>query len=685
MPSIHSVALCLAVLASTAVAQQDTANPPRTDLGRALRTAPRNVPSPSPDHPGNVFLADEEVEVTIPPEMRGEAAEWRLLDDHGDLIRHGRCELAGDAADVPRTVRPGRLGIGWYRIEILDRHAKQIGWTSAAVLAKLAEPVPQDSPICVDSATAWFAKDDPQGQARLSRLAALAGVNWVRDRLRWGEIQPDADTYRDNTTYDTSATIHSRDGLKVLQVFHNTPAWAAGPIDGRGRFPPDLRIAYRSCKALAQRFGDRVQAWEPWNEANVRNFGGHAIDQICSYQKAAYLGFKAGDPRVVVGWNALAGTPTEIHARGVLENETWPYYDTYNTHTYDWPESYVRLWAPIRAAACGRPIWITEADRGIPSETGPPWYDLSPRYERLKAQFMAQSYATSLFAGSNRHFHFILGHYCEQGGKIQFGLLRFDQTPRPSYVALAALGRLLAGARCLGRWRLEDEPNAHVFAFRARPDGVERDVLVAWAEKPGGWDDKGKTTALWSLPQGVAVQRVFDYLGRALAEEVPKKLASGALFVILRSGDAEKLPLERPASSEFRGGSPSPVVLQLRMPPASKREVSEQPWAGVHAHVVDVSRPVSLELYAYNFSDTTVRGTISAERTQTGWKLVDDRFDVTLEPMQRKRLTCKAVKSAHAHQHSTDSWIKLRGDFSDAGRPTLAFRLLGEDTSDPSE
>jgi hypothetical protein len=55
----------------------------------------------------------------------------------------------------------------------------------------------------------------------------------------------------------------------------------------------------------------------------------------------------------------------------------------------------------------------------------------------------------------SQHFHFILGHYHEPNG-VQFGLLRRDLTPRPAYVALAAVGRLLAGARTLGWWHPDE-------------------------------------------------------------------------------------------------------------------------------------------------------------------------------------------------------------------------------------
>ena len=41
---------------------------------------------------------------------------------------------------------------------------------------------------------------------------------------------------------------------------------------------------------------------------------------MCSWQKAAWLGFKAGNPDVIVGWNATAAVPTPAHTEGLLTN-----------------------------------------------------------------------------------------------------------------------------------------------------------------------------------------------------------------------------------------------------------------------------------------------------------------------------------------------------------------------------
>lgn len=631
----------------------------------------RDMPSAQLSLAG-VFLEGQVVVTSIPAEAAS-AARWRVLDDGANTVKSGTAPASASSLEL------GELEIGWYRVEFLSQDETLLAWTTAAVLAKPAAPVPQDSPICIDSATAWFARNDRDKQDRLTLLASLAGVNWVRDRLRWRDIQPKGpeDFAGPGTTYDTSASIQTARGLKVLQVFHDTPPWAVAEGDTSGRYAGDLRDVYRFCKAMARRFRGTVHAWEPWNEGNVATFGGHTTDEMCSYQKAAYLGFKAGDPNVLVCWNVSTAVPTRLHTSLVLQNETWPYFDTYNIHTYDWPESYDPLRKPVYEAACGRPIWVTESDRGIAYATPEPWCDLSREGEIRKAEFIAQSYATSLFAGAERHFHFILGHYCE-GGKIQFGLLRLDETPRPSYVALAAVGRFLAGAKSLGRWTLDGTPDAHVYAFRARPDGKPCDVLVAWAEKPGDWDQRGKAAIDWQAPKELAVEGVYDYLGRSLGSAVPGQLRSSPIFVLLRSGDAGRLPLISPQLSSRRSGEPGPVVLQLHLPRTTSVNLEQIPWASDIEHRVQPETEVDLPLYAYNFAETPVQGRIAVEHAPAGWRLTPNAWDISLEPMGRQRLDCRFLMPQRQSDRSADTWIVLRGDFGEVGKPVLAFRLISQ-------
>jgi hypothetical protein len=649
---------------------------PATELNllKNRAAAKRSIPAPRPDHPGHVYLETETVSIVVPEAAPEETRTWRTLDDRGRVMDSGQFTSASGTR--PARLDLGPLPVGWYRLEFLDEQSTCLYWTTAAVLKALKVPVPQDSPVCVDSATAWFAKDQPEDQARLASLAALAGVNWIRDRLTWRELEPrQGEITKARTPYDSSADIQTRYGLNVLQVFHTTPDWAWNtPLDGErpgGRFPRDLRDVYQFCRAMAVRFKGKVHAWEPWNEANVSTFGGHTVDEMCAYQKAAYLGFKAGDPAVTVCWNPYTTVPTPQHTQGLLDNEAWSYFDTYNIHTYEWAHDYASLWAPARQAACGKPMWVTEADRGIKYAGPEPWCELSQTDELIKAQYVAQSYAASLYAGSDRHFQFVLGHYYEPHNGVQFGLLRKDMTPRPAYVALAAVGRLLAGATCLGKWDIQGQPDAHLIVFRAKPDGLAQDVLVAWAEKKADWPARGRTRIKLQLPESWHIKETYDYLGRRL-DHVPSDITGEALFVVLPAGQTDDLPLTRVTRSLPRTDRVCPVVLQVQMPRIASMKVEPLPWSQAYEYRIEAHTPTRLRFFAYNFGSEALKGIVRIRHAPTAWVLEQDVWSLSVEPMQRTPF--EAVLTLPKGQTGT---LQLTGDFGSAGKTVLACRIHG--------
>jgi hypothetical protein len=393
---------------------------------------------------------------------------------------------------------------------------------------------------------------------------------------------------------------------------------------------------------------------------------------MCSWQKAAWLGFKAGDPDILVGWNATAAVPTPAHTEGVLANETWPYFDTYNIHTYDWAHSYRDLRKPAREAASGRPLWITEADRGTPHLKNPPWFDQDRRLERLKAEWIGQSYASSLFSGARRHFHFILGHYQEPNG-VQFGLLRLDLTPRPAYVALATVGRCLAGATPLGRW--QPAPDVHVVAFRARPDGKEREVLVAWAERDVDWDARGSATSPWRLPGHLKVLEVTDYLGRSLGTSFPSPLTSAPVFVFLEPGQAGTLALELPpALGDRREGTASRMVLQLEVKRNWVRRVEDLPWSEAYAYGVRRGQEMPLKIVAYNFGTRTAEGTLRVARSPGSWEVRLGPSSGPVQPMGRVEWT--GTLRVPSEGGIRDGWVVIESQWGAEGRAVLAFRCV---------
>ena len=616
----------------------------------------REIAVPLPEHPGHVYLEGERVSLPLPPSFKN-AVRWEVRDVTDGVVTGG--VQTADAG----WVEAGVLPLGWYRISGSDASGKVCAWTTAAVLRKLVAPVSEDSPVCIDTANAWFTRtESPEGDLKMmaafANLTALAGVNGARDRLTWGEIEPSQGTFAEKTRYDDSARILRGEGLQVLQVFHGTPGWARTPGleqgDGGGRYPRDLRDQYRFCKAMGARFKGVIQAWEPWNEANIPVFGGHVIDEMCSLQKASYLGFKAAGPSVTVCWNVFAGSGTALHTQGVLANGCWPYFDTYNIHSYSGVESYLSEFEPARQAACGKPLWISEC--GVPVPWSAEHGDLSDNEDVRQARFVPKSFAATLFAGVAQHYFFILGNYSE--GKIQFGLLRHDLTPRRGYLALAATGRLLAGARPLGR--LTDGA-LRAYAFRARPDGAERDVLVAWA-------DTGSAPATFA--KELRVEAASDGYGRPLAGGIPSELGEAPVFIVLPVGEAGKLKLEKPlcVSPAPHAACVSPVVMQTLFP-------QQDANLALQGYQVKAGVEQAVSVAVYNFHGEPVNGKLRVASLPAGWRVTLPEGSLGLRPMERQVLSAKVLIPAAGRDAIFGAPVVLSGDFGPAGEALLSFRL----------
>ncbi len=605
-------------------------------LSVAVSVAPaaeRTIPKPLPGHPGNVFLAGEEVTVDLPA-AGGDA--WQAVDYDGRVVDEGRG--AG-------RILLGQLPVGYYEIRRPGKQADRPPPVSIAVLAPLRAHTPESSPVASDVAMAWFYP--PPKMSAAANLCALAGVNWVRDRLNWRDIEKQRGTFEASGRYDASAAAQAAAGLKVLQVNHVSPPWAQEPR----RFPDDLRDAYRFYREMARRWQGKVLAFEPWNEADCPTFGGHTGSEIATMQKASYLGLKAGATAVIACQNVFA-----IHRRTTLDdfqaNRAWPYFDTYNLHNYEAFDKYAAAFADHRAVSAGRPLWVTETSLPVPWAGDKSLQEPAASDLRTQAERVAKTYALSIYEGAAEVFYFILGHYVE--GQTQFGLLRRDLTPRPGYLALAAVGRLLAGARPLGQLKTGD-PAVHAFAFRARPDGNQRTVLVAWTDGPA---------ATLNLP-GAPLEG-FDHLGRARPQEAAAvKLSAAPLFILLADQPAAKLDLAPPPQpAPWLDGKPSPVVLQVVLP-QSRVALEES------AYRITSGKSDRIPLYVYNFGPDAAQGRLTL-RGPKDWK-PGLRKTVHVAAGDRVSLGLTLDVPASAAGIQT---ITIEGDFGRAGTPVLSMRFL---------
>ena len=603
------------------------------------RAGERAVPHPLDGHPGNIFLADEEVSISLPA---GSPGSWQLYDYEDHILRS--LPVGSTRAEL------GRLPVGWYEFRCEPEGGIKTNRISLGVLARLATPTPMESPISLDVAMAWFYP--PEQMSAAASLVALAGVNWVRDRLSWPELEPERGHFTGPGRYDSSAWAQAKAGLRQLQLTHISPLWAN---PNTTRFPLNLRDAYEYYRHTAARWKGSIEAFEPWNEPDIEMFGGHTGSEIATLQKAACFGLRAGNPRVIVCNSVFALHPAPI-LDDFRDNQAWAYFDTFNLHHYEPFDQYPQLYADFRRVSSGKPLWVTECAVPVEWSGDPILKEPSDVDLRRQAERVARVYACSLHEGAAETFYFLLPHFSE--GRIQFGIVRTNLTPRPAYLALAAVGRLLADARPLGRLRSGDS-RVRAFAFRAEPDGKPRTMVVAWVTDGSG------TIALPGQPLAV-----FDHLGRPLViNSNVATLHTGPIFLMLPKGASESMALQPPpVAPPILTGKPCPVVIQAIVP--SDREVLAR-----SAYKLGSEAPSRIPLRIYNFSGRRARGALSVQ-APGGWRTAcQSQIDLAADQDAEVVLSLDPGVAAAAEGPQQ---IHVQGDFGKLGRSILSFRVLME-------
>lgn len=535
------------------------------------------------EHPGNIFFLSEEARIALPTAW----SDWTAVDVEGKEVAHGK----GSPADL------GKLPVGYFEVKQTDGPGK----VSAAVVVK-SEPV-EDTPIAMDAAMSWF-YSDPQQIHDVCKLCRIAGVRWVRDRASWPEVEPARGRWAKDTRYEKAMRIQHEEGLKILQINHASPPWAS---KNGSHFPDDLRDVYNFYREIAKRWKGQFDAFEPWNEPDIIEFGGHTGCEIATFNKAAYWGLHRGDPQLTINDAVFA-----IDRAETLDefgwNEAYPYFDRYDLHHYSKLERYPQLYARHRAVSGGRPMWTTEFNLTVH------WADEKthePAEDELRVQGfrVGKVFAEAMYEGPEKLFYFILGDYVERN--LQYGLIHADLTPRPAYVSFAAVGRLLNGAKPVGKVDLGDE-KLKGYLFETIIDGQQKETLVTWSEtKPTKVEVPG-------------VEKTFDYLGRDLPGGGKQKLTRETMFMVLPRGGAKDLKITPPpAKAKWLDGKPCPVVLQLLGQTDYKQS----------AYRIDKSK--ELKLVAYNFGKKAARGKLSLQGAS------GDAGELEIAPGAREERTIK--------------------------------------------
>jgi hypothetical protein len=333
---------------------------------------------------------------------------------------------------------------------------------------------------------AHFGQGKGIAELNLQQMRA-AGINSLRDELSWAgtERQPGkfSVSEQNNATFRRAAEL----GVRPMLIFDYANVLYD---DGdRPRSAEALEGYARYAEFLVRHFGADVRLYEVWNEYNI-GIGmrepyreGGSADDYFKMLKHTYPRLKKLDPGVTV----IGGAPTGGGVRDgwlerIVELGALDYCDMLSIHTYNYsrgaaertPEAWhtwmLEVQDMLKRHNNGREVPLLITEMGWPTHVGKS-NSTSPE---LSASYLGRLYLLA------RTLPFMRGvwwyDYQDDGWDVEynennFGLVRPDLTPKPSYHVMADVADLAARGEFLERVPTDDE-NLWVLRFRLEGDEV---------------------------------------------------------------------------------------------------------------------------------------------------------------------------------------------------------------------
>lgn len=329
-----------------------------------------------------------------------------------------------------------------------------------------------------------------------------ADVVWVRAFAEWGTLEPVQGTLNFAPT-DALLDVAQANHLQLSGLIFGSPKWAA---PSSHPFAMDHLDAWGNyANALATHYKDHIRYWEVWNEGNSGfNDGHNTAADYARLVSAAYQGAKKADPNAQIGLS-VASFDAPYIGQVVLAQATNgkpEQFDYICLHPYETlgglshPDGEILyLWMTkilrdeLKATDPERvniPVWITEISRHIDDKSGAAIRAGEGSPEEEAARALVKAYIMALAQGISRICWFEAKD--PVGEEAGFGLIRRDDTPRPSYIAMKMMiGALGETPKYLGWLALDKEQRSYGFLFQGRSGPV----LVPWM--PAGESDRSIT------------------------------------------------------------------------------------------------------------------------------------------------------------------------------------------------
>jgi hypothetical protein len=152
-----------------------------------------------------------------------------------------------------------------------------------------------------------------QPQARIMGLVRGAGFNWLKQQIRWADVEGSQGKFGWGAI-DEMVNHANGQGVNLLFSVVTAPRWSRAGLHGVEGPPNNFADFGTFLGKLAARYKGRVKAYEIWNEQNLkREWEGRTINagDYVELLKVSYQAIKAADPNAIVVSGAL--TPTGVN------------------------------------------------------------------------------------------------------------------------------------------------------------------------------------------------------------------------------------------------------------------------------------------------------------------------------------------------------------------------------------
>lgn len=232
---------------------------------------------------------------------------------------------------------------------------------------------------------------------KVNQKAREAGFNWERQQVAWRDVQGTNLLFAWGEL-DSVVESAQRSKQKLILSVLKSPKWASPKTDGG--MPENPLDFGNFMYMLARHYKGKVQAYEIWNEQNLKGESGGAVNvgQYIDLLKYGYSGAKYADPNAVVLFGGL--TPTEVnnpnvavddvkylqaayaYQGGIMKN----YFDVLGAHPGSNSNSPDQLWPDNPGTGHCPPVYA--------SQEGTCWRNKASFYfRRIEAQYTAMSAA----------------------------------------------------------------------------------------------------------------------------------------------------------------------------------------------------------------------------------------------------------------------------------------------------